>query len=449
MWTPTTSNDGVINSPALTPKDWRKIKERRQTGKASSLGKSLVNDPPMALQIGSGSINQKPLTEPGELSTKSACWTVLNIFMGLGLLSKPWAFAKGGWIMIPLLAVLTLIANICGKLIVSCFETPKCRGSTSYSDIVDKVFGYWGAVTLIILVAFEWVAAICILLLFIWVNVERLMPGVSRLYIVGISTAVTLPTVWILKLSNTWLLTFLGWMTIVGLLGTMLYLWASYGELVDVDLGNTIGPDIPLSTSIYMLSLSGQSALPQVYREMSKPEDFNWVIDVCFIIMFLVYTIAGVSGYMVYGYSSSIVISTDMVMNPGGVLPKIVSCLVIANNYLTVNSYVAAFCDSSEIMMGIEEAYMKRRVLRSFAFLACAGLAYLAYDALVFVESFSSATCVMITSFILPAVLFLLLKGDSIPLRARLTSSFISFLLVVMTVAMTYSAINTLVHPKA
>lgn len=449
MWTPTKSSDGSINSPALNSKDWRKIKERRQTGKDPNLDQPLVNDAPMALQIGSGSINQKPLTEPGELSTKSACWTVLNIFIGLGLLSKPWAFAQGGWIMVPLLAFLTVIANICGKLIVSCFETPKCRGSTSYADIVDKVFGFWGAVALIILVALEWVAAICILLLFIWVNIEKLMPGVSRLYIVGISTAVTLPTVWILKLSNTWLITLLGWMTIVGILGTILYLWANYGELEDVDLGNTFGPDIPLSTSIFMLSLSGQSALPQVYREMSKPEDFNWVMDVCFITMFIVYAIAGVSGYMVYGSTSNIVISTNMVMNPGGFLPKIVSCLVIANNYLTVNSFVAAFCDSSEIMLGIEEAYMKRRVFRSFAFLGCAGLSYFAYDALVFVESFSSATCVMMTSFIIPVALFLLLKGKSIPFRTRLTSSFIAFLLVVMTVAMTYSALNSLVHPKA
>jgi len=447
MWTPTPSINGRINSPALNSSDWRKIKAGRQTRSKIDLHHCLVNEPPMALQIGSGSINQKPLIEPGRLSTRSACWTVLSIFVGLGLLSKPYAIAKGGWISIPILAFLTVVSNKCGKLIVDCYNTPQCRGSTSYGDVANQVFGYWGAVFLILMIVLEWLAGVCICLLFIWANLEAMMTWVPRLYIVIISTAVTLPTVWVLKLSDAWWLTLLGFLAILCVVLTLLYVAFSYGELEDVDLDNTFGPNIPLSTGIFMLSLSGHSALPQVYREMSKPQDFNWVMDFSCFIMFVIYVGAGVSGYMIYGYSTDIIISTSMVKNPGGIMPKIVSLLVVLKNFLTVNPFIAVLCDSSEVMMGIEEACMKQRIFRSFTFLAAAGLSYLAYDALPFLESISSAVCVMLTSFILPATFFLQLKGKTISMKTRIMCVCIFILSVIMMGVLTYGSIISLMHP--
>jgi len=49
---------------------------------------------------------------------------------------------------------------------------------------------------------------------------------------------------------------------------------------------NIIGSNVSLSTGIFMVSFAGHAALPQVYREMKKPEEFNRMLDVSFIIMF-------------------------------------------------------------------------------------------------------------------------------------------------------------------
>merc|ERR1719397_328787 len=111
--------------------------------------RGLINQTSKILEETKG-MTQTPMIGPGELSTWSACWTVLNIFVGLGLLSKPYSLAKGGWVSIPILAFLTWIANICGKLLVKCYDTPKCRTSTSYADVVDHVLGYPGAIFLIV-----------------------------------------------------------------------------------------------------------------------------------------------------------------------------------------------------------------------------------------------------------------------------------------------------------
>jgi len=81
-----------------------------------------------------------------------------------------------------------------------------------------------------------------------------------------------------------------------------------YGELSDVNLDNIIGPDLPLSMGIFLISFGGHAAFPQIYREMSKPGDFNRELDVCFLLMFIIYSITGVVGYMIYGSLSRIII---------------------------------------------------------------------------------------------------------------------------------------------
>ena len=106
MWTPPAFSDKRFNapfgtSPFLTPKDWRMIKARRVTGSAPiSINQRFVTC--FAPQVASGSINQTPLKATGKLSIRSACWTVLCIYVGLGLLSKPYAVAKGGWVSVML-----------------------------------------------------------------------------------------------------------------------------------------------------------------------------------------------------------------------------------------------------------------------------------------------------------------------------------------------------------
>jgi len=438
------------SSHILNSRDWRRIKERSAIKNAQSFKsrQGLINQTSKIFQEPIGTI-QTPMIGPGELSTKSAIWTVLNIFVGLGLLSKPYSLAKGGWVSIPILAFLTWIANICGKLLVKCYDTPKCRTSTSYADVVDQVLGYWGAIFFIIVVVLEYVAAVCICLLFIWVNLETLMPEISRIYIVVISTVMILPTVWLIKLSDASLLTLLGFISTLIIVGTIAYVQMFYGELEDVDMENTVGPDIPLSAGIFMLSLSGQAALPQVYREMSKPKEFNWVMDISFLVMFFIYTATGIGGYMLYGMSSEIIISTNMLKNPGGILPKIVAWLVILKNYFTINPFVSVICDSPEIIMGIDKSPVKQRIFRSFAFLSSVGISYLAFDALPFVESFASATFTMLTSFILPAIIFVQLNKEAKSWKLKYTGIFITVLGFVMMGILTFGAINSLRYPDS
>jgi len=101
-----------------------------------------------------------------KLSTWSACWTVLNLYVGLGLLSKPYAIAKGGWISVIILAFVTVVANTSAKQLVGCFKTPRCKLARSYAEVVEDVLGVKGAAVLTVFLTLELLATVSICLLF-------------------------------------------------------------------------------------------------------------------------------------------------------------------------------------------------------------------------------------------------------------------------------------------
>jgi len=90
-----------------------------------------------------------------------------------------------------------------------------------------------------------------------------------------ISTVVCIPTIWLIKLSDASLLTLLGFASTLLIVFTLVFVRAYDGELDNVDMGNFIGPNIPLSIGIFVISLAGHSSLPSVYKEMRKPEEID------------------------------------------------------------------------------------------------------------------------------------------------------------------------------
>jgi len=241
-------------------------------------------------------------------------------------------------------------------------------------------------------------------------------------------------------------LTLLGFSSTLLIIFTLVFVRAYYGELDDVDLENIIGPNVALSMGIFVLSLGGHASLPPIYREMRKPEEFNRMLDVCFFIMFVSYAGTGLVGYSIYGANSNVIISTNLLSNPGGVLAKVTAGFIIAKNYLQMNPLVAVLCDNTEFMMGIEEDPLKQRIYRTVMFLITSIIAFLAHDSVPFMEGITGGTSTMITTFILPAILFYYLHKEKSSKVLKMVSLFIFIFGCVMMVVLTYGAVLSLVH---
>lgn len=383
-----------------------------------------------------------------KLSTKTACWTVLNIYIGLGLLSKPYAIAKGGWASLVLLCLFAIIANTSAKQLVHCFKSRRCVFARSYAQLVYEVLGFWGAIVLTVFVMLELLAGVCMCLLFIWANLEKLLPSTERWLIIVFSTVTCVPTIWFIKFSDASYLTLIGFLSSLLIIFSLIFVRVYYGQLEEVDMQNYIGSNVPLSMGIFVMSFAGHASLPVVYREMEKPEEFNQMLDFCWWIMFMVYAGAGVVGYLTYGYASSIIISTNLVENPGGALAKVTAGFIIAKNYLTINPYIAVLCDNTEIMMGIEKQPYKQRVYRFGIFMLATILAFLLRDAIPFLEAVTGAISTMITAFLLPSILYGFLYKEISSRCSRAISLFIFIFGVFMMILLTYGAVISLIHPE-
>jgi len=444
MWTPTrfvtksiqqrNQPNYLTSTPILDTADWRRMSGRRTLAGGYDALTPLKQDQDIKSAV-------------SELSTKGACWTVLNIYVGIGLLSKPYAISKGGWASLVLLCLFAILANASAKQLVSCFKSPRCVFARSYAQVVDEVLGFWGAIVLIVFVMLELLAAVCISLLFIWANLEKLLPWAERWAIIVFSTVACVPTIWLIKFSDASYLTLLGFFSTLLIIFSLVFVRAFYGEVEEVDMENFFGPNIPLSMGIFVLSFAGHASLPQVYREMKKPEEFDRMLDVCFSIMFVIYAGAGVVGYLIYGHAANIIISTNLVDCPGGVLAKVTAGFIIAKNYLTLNPLMAVLCDSTEVMMGIDELRHIQRMYRIGIFLLAAVLAFLARDAIPFLEGLTGAICTMITTFILPSILFGSLYKKTCSTGSKATSFLLFIFGVVMMILLTFGAIMSLVHP--
>jgi solute carrier family 32 (vesicular inhibitory amino acid transporter) len=76
--------------------------------------------------------------------------SVLNILMGVGLLSVPLALSKSGYVGVLILWLLAIVTNYCGKALCRCATTLTAAGAVPkgemirYEDIAHAAFGAWG-----------------------------------------------------------------------------------------------------------------------------------------------------------------------------------------------------------------------------------------------------------------------------------------------------------------
>ena len=124
-----------------------------------------------------------------------------------------------------------------------------------------------------------------------------------------ISTTVVMPTVWYLNFSK------LSFISIIGVISNSVIVLCCLGiTIYTIAFGCNSGDlnftppvcnstfrfsdnfwpadgmvSFSLAIGIYILSLAGHAALPSIYHQMEKPEEFERAVDISFVIMFIMY----------------------------------------------------------------------------------------------------------------------------------------------------------------
>ena len=407
------------------------------------------------------SLAEAPTTSRGTSNVSKTVYNIVNVFVSLGLLSKPYALQQGGWLSLIVLVVLTGVSCLTGQLIVSSFMLMK--GPRTYPALGYYAAGNFGKWLVTIVVAAEFFGAALVTLIFYWKNVHLFFPGASEMSVILASTAVAIPSVWLLDFGALWFVGMLGVMAccliVITTMATFGQLWwitpVPVSSLVNGALATSqppmnlafIGEGFSISIGIYVLSLAGHAALPGIHASMAQPEKYNYALRIAFVIMFLIYSLEAVSGYLAFGWllgdKVDVLVSTNMLQwQDSGFLSTLMTAGVVGKSYCSLSPLMAVVSDFPEALVGWQGkqvAPFKRRVLRTLLLIFSSFVAYpcAVYNLLPMVEALTGSMCSMFASVVLPSTFWVIVQHHE-GATAKLFVACIAFMGLLAGLAMTW-----------
>ena len=157
--------------------------------------------------------------ERNKSSFAQASFNAVNLLLGVGLLSLPYALKVSGWVVgISVLLLLCLVTNYTGKLLGRMMAIDPVNIRT-YPDIGTAAFGMRGRLFISVVFFLELIVAGTSFLLLVADNLGELFPKFadgSEWRFLLIATCIVLPSVWLRNLS---------WLSYFSLLGIISSLW--------------------------------------------------------------------------------------------------------------------------------------------------------------------------------------------------------------------------------
>ncbi len=358
--------------------------------------------------LDSGKSPTSPYLGPKKLSNNEAIFTIVNLFVGIALLSAPYCAAKAGWSALLGLIMMALWGGMSGLIMIKCFQMiPGSR--VTYPQLGMSAGGWVGRLAVQLVITMEFVGAVLIVMLFMWKNFSLLFPQFTQLGVAVGLTIASIPTVWLLNFEEISSISFLGVVSNgVIMLFLLLVLAASFFEK-NYKYGETKTytdtEGVSMCMGIYTVALAGHAALPGVYADMKNKEDINYVVSISFFIMVCVYGVATATGYVLYGSSSHVLVTQDIMRSNPGWCFNFVTGLVVAKSYFTISPVISILFEIPEECLGIKSPTVKR-VGRSIAFVGLSAVAYFFQDGLGLVEAFTGSLFTMASSFILPPIFY-------------------------------------------
>jgi len=201
---------------------------------------------------------------------------VLNLYVGIGLLSKPYAVRIGGWASLGLLAVICVVFNQTAKILSRSFDALGCSGNAqehhSLAYLAEQFLGRRGKQLVTCLVLLEFMGALCMCLIIVWSSLASLFPelGLTNA-VVGITTVALVPVLLIDDYSRMSFLSMIGVLSNFMIVVSLVALIADDPNRKDIksfhlpetDEYSIFNPgQAPIAMGIFVVSLAGHASLP-------------------------------------------------------------------------------------------------------------------------------------------------------------------------------------------
>lgn len=380
----------------------------------------------------------------GTATFAQTAFNLINVYMGIGLLSMPYAMKLSGWSGLASLAMAAMLFCFSGKLIVRSFERLS-DGPKSYARLGYAALGTPGTFLVLIFATLEFFGALCVTLIVIYKQIESFLPDGGAFKMSSVQLSVSVATVGLMPLLFIPSLRHLSHFSSLGVVSCLVVVAAVVAATV-IDphrKASFIQPapghavfqkQLLQGAGIFAVSLSGHSSLPAIRSSMAEPQQFGRVLSLSFGTMFLVYSTVAASGYYYFGNATSQIITTDLaerapfagsfILVSGFSVPKLVNIFITCNAFSKLPLIVVVLqdmivgavpCFREGLLARPSTAYTIRLLL----FAAASIVSYQAFDVLGILISLTGGICSMTCSLLLPALFFTCLHWRDLQAAGR------------------------------
>ncbi|CAM8883497.1 unnamed protein product [Rhodiola kirilowii] len=362
-----------------------------------------------------------PLTGRSGSSFIKACFNGTNAFLGIGLLTVPYALSSGGWLSLLLFVLIGVIAFYTGILLKRCMDTsPYIQ---TYLDIAEQAYGKNGRITVSIITNLELYLVTIGLLILEGDNLHKLFPDFkiqvehfadidgSRSFVI-LTALVIFPTMLFTDLSLLSYISATGVASCVVIFGSILCVGVFGGVgfgATGKSLINVQG--IATAISLYIVCFAGHPVIPSIYTSMKSQFHFNKVLLVSFFITAVTYMATAIVSYLMYGANVESPITLNLPSNQvAGCVAIYTTLLIPITRYALMMSPVATSIEGA-----FPENYARKRHVRilirvalliSTVIVACAFPFYETLMAIV------GSIFVVLGSFVIPCLCYLKMSGN-------------------------------------
>ena len=306
----------------------------------------------------SDSFNASYLAQPSDdrrsNSFTSGC-AISSLILGAGMLGIPYAIRQGGWVALATNFIVAWICSYTAKLLVkSMYETSyhsgnKHRLRVDFPGIGEAAFKKPGRVFIEIMQTVEMFGGTIMYIILLGTTTKELFGCVLQLKfnaVTSIMCIFILPMLFIRRVSV--LSTFsvvAGVCCVFAVLVEFVSAFSHYSmwKLSNVEAFNH--KTFPVGFGIIVLSYAGHAALPSIEGSMKKPQHYNTVVDVSFLVAAIIKGVLGVCWVLLYGENTDQVATVNM---KGLIFGRTANVFVIINTFLTlplVMRVVSEICD--------------------------------------------------------------------------------------------------------
>lgn len=326
--TVTGTNYTLIESGSVASKHSRKSSSRsafKNFKAASSLSISMLAKP----------------SDDRKSNTFFAGWNVSTLIQGTGTLGIPYAVRQGGWVSVAMIFFVSILCCHTGKLIVECMyekskKTGICRRlRTNYPELAQAVMGRKGFVVSSIFILMEMYGASIMFIIILGTTWQELFGSyidLNKNQWAAINCAIVFPTLFITKMS------YISWFSMISvfaLLSSLLTLITfSVFHFSSWSINNIPTFDaqtFPVGFGIVVFSYCAHAIFPGVEGSMKKPQQFNPMMNISFLLAAIMKALLGTFMVLTFGGRTEEVATLNLEGSPifSTLATSLITCSVL------------------------------------------------------------------------------------------------------------------------